>query len=121
MKILLILLSSFSLFANTIQIEFNSIKIDVSEECASKNCDALKNLKMINLKKMKEMEDKLRGGKTLGEEVCRKVFKVDVITHRDKEMSEQNFCHFKDLSSISTDQVSKYIYDQIYPDRSSEK
>lgn len=121
MKILLILLSSFSLLANTVQVEFNSIKIDVSENCASKSCDALKNLKSINLKMMKEMEDKLRGGKTLGEEVCRKVFKVDVITHRDKEMNEQNFCHFKDLSSISTDQVSKFIYDQIYPERTNDK
>lgn len=70
---------------------------------------------------MKDMEDKLRGGKTLGEEVCRKIFKVDVIRHRDKEMNEQNYCHFKDLSSILTSQVSKFIYDQIYPGRHTDK
>jgi hypothetical protein len=103
--------------AKTIQVKINEIQLLVSKNCKTSKCDAIKELKKMDLKVAQEMEQNLLGGKTLGEEICRKLFKVEIERHRDNQKNEQNYCHFKDKSFISTAEINKFIYDQIYPDR----
>jgi len=119
MKILLLifLLIATNVFAAskqpsliTVKIKIRGFELRVSKNCIkSKNCNAIKSFTELTEKKYEKIKETVYGGRTAGDQICRELYKAEILYYKDKSGNETHFCKFKDGSYLETDYYSLVI------------
>jgi hypothetical protein len=109
--LLIFLLISFNVFAvnnkhslSLVEIKIRGFEIKISKNCIkSRNCDALMSFTDLTESKYEKIKDSVYGGRTAGDQICRELYKAEILYHKDKSGNETHFCKFKDGSYLETD------------------
>ncbi len=110
MKIIILLfIVSFTSMAKEFVPELKEITLKSESVEISKTCDnCIAQQKYLSLKKadLEKIREHIFGGRTWGNQVCLKTFSAQVVSAYDKDRNEAQYCKFKDLSYISTDELN---------------
>ncbi len=114
MKFLIILLFSFSAFAESYYIEGTLVALREQDElkvaACPKECDAIKAVKVHKVISRDEIGKGIKFPGSIGSEVCHEVYKALSILGRHSETKDQRaFCLFPDKSMIEINSLSDYL------------
>lgn len=106
---LLLLITSIPVLAFTPKLMTKKIKgfnIEISKNCKN-NCMAFNAVRKLSKEHIRKIKDDVYGGKSIGNIICRKVFRAEIKYYKDINKNEQHFCIFKDKTYLS---VSVFDY-----------
>lgn len=116
MKILIILLFSFPVFAESFKIAGKHLdfanKDGLILRGCEKSCEALKVIKKHTKIDMAEVRKGATFVNSTGSDVCDKVYKADSILGVADNQDRRAFCVFKDQSMVEMNSLSQYLIDK---------